>query len=65
VYKRESGTFYDVPPGEALLLMSAMHGLRAMDAIHVVSASLAALAFTACLQSRSKSRSNGALRDMR
>jgi len=51
-FERDWETFYVVPLDEALLMEAsaliirqAVHGLRAMDAIHVASASLAALAF--------------------
>lgn len=50
--ERDWETFYVVPLDEALLMEAsalvirqAVHGLRAMDAIHVASASLAAMAF--------------------
>ena len=50
--ERDWETFYVVPLDEALLMEAsalvmrqAVHGLRAMDAIHVASASLAAIAF--------------------
>jgi predicted nucleic acid-binding protein len=51
-FERDWETFYVVPLDEALLLEAsalvirqAAHGLRAMDAIHVASASLSAIAF--------------------
>ena len=50
--ERDWEAFYVVPLDEALLMEAsalvmrqAVHGLRAMDAIHVASASLAAIAF--------------------
>ena len=51
-FERDWETFYVVPLDEALLmeasaliLRQAAHGLRAMDAIHVASATLSAVAF--------------------
>ena len=52
VFERDWETFYVVPLDEALLMEAsalivrqAVHGLRAINAIHVASASLTALAF--------------------
>lgn len=51
-FERDWETFYVVPLDEALLkeasalvIRQAVHGLRVIDAIHVASASLAAIAF--------------------
>lgn len=51
-FERDWETFYVVPLNEALLVEAsaivvrqAVHGSRAMDAIHVASASLSAVAF--------------------
>ena len=51
-FERDWETFYVVPLDEALLMEAsalvirqAVHGLRAMDAIHVVSARVATVAF--------------------
>jgi len=51
-FERDWETFYVVPLDETLLLEASAlvirqtaHGLRAMDAIHVASATLAAIAF--------------------